>query len=53
VTEAEAISPAELDAYLTALIGGDSSSIDGEVYFTSKIFSNDILGFEAEVDIHS
>jgi len=44
ISEGEAVASADLDAYLSALIGGTGFA-DG-TQFSAQSFANDVLGFE-------
>ena len=42
----EKISLEDLNSYLVALTGGDSTSLSDDKIFDSKVFSQQLLGFE-------
>lgn len=42
----EKISLEDLNSYLVALTGGDSASLPDDKIFDSKVFSQQLLGFE-------
>ena len=46
VSEGESISSADLEAFLAALLGGNSNTVGDGSLFDPRSFSDEILGFE-------
>lgn len=45
VAEGEAIAPADMDVYMTSLLGANAKSLLGEHTFDPSSFAEEVLGF--------